>query len=273
MDKNFILNTELTDNQAALFYLGQESFLIKYRDTCILVDPYLTDYVDRHCCAETVTWVRKYPAPIEAKELDFIDYILCTHEHFDHADPDTLRTLAEVCPDAVFIVPEPIKDTILSYGIRPDRIIGAVADKTLDLDGCRITPVPAAHEELHQDEHGNYRELGYRILVGDLSVYHAGDCCVYDGLAERIQNTDVCMVPVNGRGYYKLRDDIIGNMTAEEALILAKEIHAGMLVPMHYDLYDVNCINPAHFVDCLFTINPTQKFHMFAPGERYIISK
>ena len=62
-------------------------------------------------------------------------------------------------------------------------------------------------------------------------------------------------------------------MTAEEAVILAKEIHAGMLVPMHYDLYDVNCINPAHFVDCLFTINPTQKFHMFAPGERYIISK
>lgn len=273
MNKSFILSTELTDKQAALFYLGQEGFLIKYRDAYILVDPYLTDYVDRHCCTETVTWVRKYPAPIEAGELDFIDYVLCTHAHFDHSDPDTLCILAEASPDARFIVPEPVKDTILSYGIPSDRTIGAVADKTLSLDGCHITPVPAAHEELHPDKPGNYRELGYKILVGELSIYHAGDCCVYDGLAERIRNTDVCMVPVNGRSYYKLRDDIIGNMTAEEAVILAKEVHAGMLVPMHYDLYDTNGINPAHFVDCLFTVNPFQKFHMFAPGERYIVTK
>ena len=85
-------------------------------------------------------------------------------------------------------------------------------------------------------------------------------------------DTDILMIPVNGRGYYKLRDDIIGNMTIEEAVLLAKETHAGMLVPMHYDLYDVNGINPAFFVDTLFSINPTQRFHMFTPGERYILS-
>ena len=81
------------------------------------------------------------------------------------------------------------------------------------------------------------------------------------------------MVPINGRGYYKLKDDIIGNMTIEEAVILAKECNADMLVPMHYDLYSVNCVNPAHFVDHLYTNNPTQKFHMFVPGERFIYSK
>ena len=82
------------------------------------------------------------------------------------------------------------------------------------------------------------------------------------------------MVPVNGRSYYKRYiEDIIGNMTSEEAIILAKEVNAGMIIPMHYDLYDVNRINPAHFVDCLFSMNPTQKFHMFAPGELFIINK
>ena len=62
-------------------------------------------------------------------------------------------------------------------------------------------------------------------------------------------------------------------MTAEEAVLLAKETNAGLLVPMHYDLYDVNRINPAFFVDTLFSINPAQRFHMFAPGERYILSR
>ena len=273
MTKNFILDTELTEHQSALFYLGQEGMLIKYQNKHILIDPYLSDYVDQHCCTETVQWIRRYPAPIDAKELDFIDYVLCTHEHYDHSDPYTLHTLAQVNPHAVFIAPEPIKAVLLSYGIASKQIIGAIADTEIELDGCKIIPVPAAHEELHQDENGHYRELGYKILLGSLSLYHAGDCCIYNGLAERRMHTDVLMVPVNGRSYYKLRDDIIGNMTAEEAVLLAKETHASMLIPMHYDLYDVNGINPASFVDTLFAINPTQRFHMFTPGERYILSR
>lgn len=272
MTRNFILNTELTEKQAALFYLGQEGMMIKYHDRYFLIDPYLSDYVDRHCRTDKVQWSRRYPAPIQAEELDFVNYIFCTHEHFDHCDPDTLRALAQASPEAVFIVPLPATAALLSYGIPAERIIGARADTEITLDECKILPVPAAHEELHPDENGCYRELGYKLLFDGLTLYHAGDCCIYDGLAERLMDTDVLMLPVNGRGYYKLREDIIGNMTAEEAVLLARETNAGMLIPLHYDLYDVNCINPAAFVDTLFSINPSQRFHMFAPGERYILS-
>jgi L-ascorbate metabolism protein UlaG (beta-lactamase superfamily) len=81
---------------------------------------------------------------------------------------------------------------------------------------------------------------------------------------------DILMVPVNGRDYYKLQNDIIGNMNAEEAVLLAQEIHARLLVPMHFDLYAGNGLSPAYFVDCLYRFSPGQAFHMFAPGERYI---
>ena len=68
-------------------------------------------------CVNTYIWIRKYPAPIDAGELAFIDYVLCTHNHYDHSDPYTLHTLADVNLNAIFIAPEPIKDTLLSYGI------------------------------------------------------------------------------------------------------------------------------------------------------------
>ncbi len=273
MDKNYILNTKLNDDQAALFYLGQEGYLIKYREKYIVIDPYLSAYTDENCCSETVKWVRNYPSPISASELDFVDYVLLTHEHYDHADPYTLSDIAKCNPKAVFIAPEPIKNTILSYGIATDHMIGAIADEVIELDDCKVTPIPAAHEELRQDENGNYMDMGYKLICGNISIYHAGDCCLYDGLTERVMNVDVLMVPINGRSYYKLRDDIIGNMTVEEALILAKESKADMIVPMHYDLYPINGLNPAHFVDMLYTVDPTQKFHMFMPGERYIVQK
>lgn len=274
MDRSLFFNTKLNDHQAALFYLGQEGFLFKYHDTYVLIDPYLSDYVDQNCCTDTVKWIRRYPAPISAKEFDFVDYILCTHAHYDHADPYTLSTLAKINTKAKFIAPEPIKDTIMSYGISEERMIGAVADKMIELEGCKIIPVPAAHEELRTDEHGNYYDMGYKILLDDISIYHGGDCCIYEGLTDRLMNTDILMVPVNGRSYYKRYiEDIIGNMTCDEAIILAKETNADMIVPMHYDLYDCNRINPAQFVDCLFSMNPAQKFHMFAPGEVYIYQK
>lgn len=274
MNKDFIQNTILTKQQTALFYLGQEGYLIKHQDKYILIDPYLSDYVDQNCCTDCVHWERNYPAPISAKELDFIDYVLCTHAHYDHADPWTLAELAKTNPNATFIVPKPITDTILSYGIHQNNLIGAVADELLELDGCNILPVPAAHEELHPDENGYFAELGYKVLLDDLSIFHAGDCCVYDGLKERLMHVDVLMVPVNGRSFVKRYvQDIIGNMTCEEAVVLATETNAGMIIPMHYDLYPCNSINPAHFVDTLYSMNPFLKFHMFVPGERYLIQK
>lgn len=274
MNKSIFFDVQPAHNQVALFYLGQEGFLFKYKETYILIDPYLSDYVDQNCCTETVKWVRRYPAPIQAEELDFVDYVLCTHAHYDHADPETLSKLAKINSKAKFIVPAPIRETIESYGISSDRIIDAIADKALELNGCSIFPVPAAHEELRTDENGNYFDLGYKIVFDNLSIYHGGDCCLYDGLTQRLLNVDILMVPVNGRSYYKRYvEDIIGNMTCEEAVILAKEANADMIIPMHYDLYDCNRINPAQFVDCLFTMNPSQKFHMFTPGEFYIYQK
>ena len=270
MKKEYILNTEITDSQLAIFYLGQEGYLFKYRNTTILIDPYLSDYVDKNCCTDTVKWIRNYPAPILAEELDFIDYCICTHTHYDHMDPCTLQKLAKVNPETIFIVPDFATELVNSYGISNDKIIGAVANSIIECGDCKVCPIPSAHEELHLDKNGNYMELGYKILFDTISVYHGGDCCLYDGLAETLKNIDVMMVPINGRSYYKLKDDIIGNMTIEEAVLLAKICHADMLIPMHYDLYSVNCVNPANFVDYLYTNNPTQKFHMFVPGERFI---
>ena len=77
----------LTENQIGFFYIGQVGYILKYQGKYIVIDAYLSDYVDRNCCRENVVWGRRYDAPIAAEELDFIDYVFCTHAHFDHADP------------------------------------------------------------------------------------------------------------------------------------------------------------------------------------------
>lgn len=272
--KEKMLETELTDQQLGIFYLGQMGFLLKYRKCYFLIDGYLSDYVDRNC-SQLVKWVRRYPAPLKGEDLDFVDYVFCTHGHYDHADPDTLSAIGRVNKKARFIVPNSVVTTVESYGIPSERIMGVPTDKMFSLgEDVSFYAVPSAHEELHPDGNGGYEEVGYRLVFGDISLYHSGDCCIYDGLTDWVRNTDIMMLPVNGRDYYRrYRDDIIGCFDSVEALTLARDAGTDLLIPTHFDLYDVNAVNPAWFVDAQQKINPRQKYHIFMPGELYIYCK
>ncbi|MBO4356512.1 MAG: MBL fold metallo-hydrolase, partial [Clostridia bacterium] len=113
MNKNEILNLKTTNEQTSLWYLGQEGFIIGSRNYYIAIDPYLSDYVDKNC-SQLVEWKRLYPAPINPGELDFLNAVLCSHAHYDHADPWTLPKIAEANKKTVFIVPAPEVKTISS---------------------------------------------------------------------------------------------------------------------------------------------------------------
>ena len=97
--------------------------------------------------------------------------------------------------------------------------------------------------------------------------------CMYEGLTERLTDIDIAILPINGRDYFRNSLDIIGNFDSLEAVTLAKIIGAKLLIPVHHDLYEVNKVNPASFVDTLMTHNRTQCYHIFAPGEKYIFQK
>ena len=273
--KEQILKTRLFFDQVALFYLGQVGYIVKANGKYILIDGYLSDYVDRNCASEAVPWVRRYPAPISAEELDFIDYVFCTHAHYDHADPDTLSVLASVNKKATYFVSKAIVDTVASYGVPRESIVGLSCDEPYVISkDWKFTAIPAAHEEFHKDANGDYEEVGFRLDLGPVSIFHAGDGCPYDGLAERLAGVHVLLLPINGRDYYRRYVcDIIGNFDSREAALLAKEVGASLLIPTHFDLYDVNCVNPAQFVDTLNAVNPEQRYHISRPGERIIFGK
>ena len=79
-------------------------------------------------------------------------------------------------------------DLVSSYGIPRNHIIGAISGTSLKCRDYTVIPIPSAHEELH--ENGNYMELGYKIIRDEISLYHGGDCCLYDGLSDYLYSTN-----------------------------------------------------------------------------------
>lgn len=268
-----ILKTLPADGQIALFYLGQEGFLIKWKEIYIIIDAFLTGPVASDKAEAMTSWLRSYPAPIEPEELDFVNYVICTHDHGDHTDRETIKRISAVNKKARFIASRAFSSVFTGCGVCEDRVISAVADVSFKIADITVMPVPAAHEQLHINQNGDYEELGFILNFGDISLFHAGDCCVYGGLAERIAGTHILMLPINGRDWFRNRDNIVGNMDSREALLLAREAGARMIIPMHFDLYARNAVPPSFFVDCAGEFAPGLPYHIFMPGERYIWAK
>jgi L-ascorbate 6-phosphate lactonase len=117
-----------------------------------------------------------------------------------------------------------------------------------------------------------FRWLGYILQLNGVTLYHAGDTILYDGLVERLRthSIDIACLPVNGRDGWRERRGMIGNLDGREAAELAVAVNAEVLIPMHNDMFAANHVSPAILADFLDRTYPRQKYHWLQPGELYL---
>jgi L-ascorbate metabolism protein UlaG (beta-lactamase superfamily) len=271
--------------EAWLWYLGQHGFVIKLGGLVFYIDVILNDLVD-----EEGKSLREYPAPFEPGMVGRVDYVLCTHNHGDHLNLQTLVPLAQANPRARFVVPRPWRSLLRDAEIGDERILGATEGEELTLEGSTrggdamgpvsLLPIAATHtrfiqEEPERDEKGDPLCLGYLLRGGGLSIYHAGDTWVTPRLVHSLKAAgpvDIAILPINGTDWERTGDNCIGNMGALDAVKLVRALSVDLSVPAHYDLMAANSENPALFADYFYRLCPEKRFHIFALGERFIYS-
>ena len=237
----------LDARSAGFLWLGQAGFAIRLGGATALVDPFLSPYDGR-----------VYESALASGDASGIDLVLCTHEHVDHFDAVAAPAIAAASPEAVFVVPTPIVDLVTEAGIPADRVVGLQPGEPRELAGVTVRAVPAMHGVTMEDAYGFgemlsdglVRFLGFLLEAEAFRAYHAGDTIHYDGMEDLLRPfaVDVAMLPINGRDPEREARDIVGNLSEREAAWLAAEIDAGMLLPMHYDLFARNRGEPSELV-------------------------
>ncbi len=261
---------EVGARSLALWGLGQVGVAIKGPTGVVYVDPYLTA-----SDGEGGSLPRTFPPPLSPHEVTNASAVLLTHDHIDHTDPDTVLPIAEASPRALFVVPFTSRETLVGTGLDEGRIAVPEVGEPLEVAGARVTAVPSAHTELEEDPEQGYPYLGYVIEWNGVTVYHAGDTVVYDGLIETLSawRIDVALVPINGRDFFRTARGIIGNTDMREVAELTETLDFGLIVPTHYDLISGNTVDPGHFVSHLYDLNPMRPHKLLRPGELLYFAK
>ena len=161
-----------------------------------------------------------YIDPLGIKE-EFCDadYILITHDHYDHFSPEDIKKVA--CENTVLIVPEKMKAKALKEINFINKIESISPNQNKKINNLYIETIPAYNiiKPFHLKIFG---WVGYILEIGGKRIYIAGDT---DKTKEaEAVHCDIAMVPIGGTY----------TMNAKKAAELINIIQPEVAIPTHY---------------------------------------
>ncbi len=199
--------------------IGQSGYILKSGTTELILDPYLSDIVNKVAGRE-----RSLPAPLDPAKIH-ADAVICTHDHMDHLDPEAV---AQMSKDQFFITTHEGKAHMAELGQIHVTALGE--GQSVRVGDFTVRAVYASH---------TCEAFGLVIRAEGYTLYFSADTLFDERLFDiAAEKPDMAFLCINGR---------LGNMNVEEAVRTALQIGAKVSVPNHYDMFASNTEDPCKF--------------------------
>lgn len=203
-----------SNQKLKLTFLGHAAVLLEGSKT-LLIDPFFTNN------PQAVFGIEKLPK---------IDFVLPTHDHFDH-----LGDAVEIAKrhQATIIAIHEITQlpSVLESKV---KTVGMNIGGTYHADGINISMTPAVHSSTAGSP------CGFVVEFNGKRIYHAGDTALFSdmGLIPKLfGKLDIALLPIGG--HYV--------MDPKQAAMAAKLLKPKLAIPIHYNTWPVIQADPKEF--------------------------
>ena len=225
---------------ARLTFHGQSTFTIETDGGArLVIDPFFDD---------------NPVSDIKRADVGAVDYILCTHGHFDHfADAIPLARETGATLISTFEIVS-FAETQGIANVHPLHIGGGH-----DFPFGRAKMTPAIHGgQVHGDETGQFTTVpgGFLLHIDGKRIHHAGDTALTLDMQLLRGKVDVAILPIG--------DNF--TMGPEDAATAVGFIEPEVVIPVHYDTWPLIEQDPEHF---RALVGERAHVQVMAPGDRY----
>jgi L-ascorbate metabolism protein UlaG (beta-lactamase superfamily) len=215
----------------AAYWLGHSALIIEMDGKRLLLDPVFGN------AAPVPGIVRRYDAPpLQREDLPPLDYVLITHDHYDHLERSTMQALSN---KTRFIVPLGVDRHLVGWGIPVDRITALGWGESYPQQSLVITAEPTVHFSGRTlADRDTTLWVSYVIKGHNHCVFISGDT----GYGAHLKDTgkkhgpfDAAFIEIDGwnPGWPKT------HLFPEDVIRAYQDVRAKSLIPVHWGVFDL----------------------------------
>ena len=227
---------DVPPGRVAVTFIGHSTFLVRTASAVFITDPVFTSHAGPF---GRIGPRRVRPPAIAVADLPSLDLVLLTHNHYDHMQPSSLRSVAA----------RGRPELVTGLGLEPSvRALGfkRIAEldwwQSHDVPGVgRVTSVPARHFSARTPWDRN-RTLwaGFVVESGGVTVYCAGDTAYspqFVEIARRFPKIDLALIPIGAYEPRWFMEPV--HVNPEEAVHIHLDVGARRSVGMHFGTFQL----------------------------------
>ncbi|MEN3583444.1 MBL fold metallo-hydrolase [Streptomyces sp. ZYX-F-203] len=222
-----------------LTWMGHSSVLAEIGDRRVLFDPV---WGERCSPFPFIGPRRLHPMPVPPSALGPVDVVVISHDHYDHLDMGTIRSLAD--GQAIFAVPLGVGAHLEHWGVPADRIRELDWHESTHVGDLTLTATPARHfcgRGLRNTGHTLW--ASWVVVGAEHRLFHSGDTGYFDGfrdIGSAHGPFDATMIQIGA--YAEFWPDI--HMTPDEGLRAHLDLqggatNTGVLLPIHWGTFNL----------------------------------
>jgi L-ascorbate metabolism protein UlaG (beta-lactamase superfamily) len=226
--------TNLNSSKPVIVWFGHSSYFIRIENKNFLIDPVFSGNA-----APLSFMVKAFPGSNIYKEEDMpaIDYLILTHDHYDHLDFKTVRKLKKKV-DKIYCSLG-VSSHLKYWGFDIDKITEMDWWESNQLDeNISLTAAPARHFSGRGIKRGQTFWSSFILKTKDHSLYLGGDSG-YDShfkeIGEKHGPFDIAILEA---GQYNTMWPLI-HMMPEETVQAAIDLKANALLPVHWGKFSL----------------------------------
>lgn len=218
-------------------WVGHATLLVQMGHRSFLTDPIWSD------TPSPIPWLgpKRYVDPgIALDDLPPIDFVLISHDHYDHLDLPTLRALAERSSATRFFVPLGNGELLRGEGI--ENVVELDWGGIARVEGLAIHCLPAQHWSKRGI--GDDRKTlwaSWAVVGAERRFYFSGDSGYFEGFArigDALGPFDLAAVAVGAYEPVAMMRD--AHLNPEEAVRAAVDLRSARALAVHFGTFDLS---------------------------------